>query len=229
MVTRGHYKKNTIILELEKARCEDLIRNTEDFLCKVTELSPTTLKTYYTEFLQNIEVTDHQISPELQHILQNAEEIVPSQTVSISNPVIQQSVPSENSKIHQASSSIVPKNIQLSQPENSIIEYLSPPENAAIFQPLSSKILPSHQSLPSTSSRMHQQPNTQMNKRRNILMPPKKIQRKSDQLLNQQLEATKQPHKIGKRKGAHTQPPAMKKLKIDHFLVKRQNLSHNPT
>ena len=79
-----------------------MIRQTEEFLCQITE-SSTTIKTYYTEFLQTIEATDHQMSPQLKHKIQNTKEDEPPSATSIHNPAIQQPSLSEHVTTHQTS------------------------------------------------------------------------------------------------------------------------------
>lgn len=229
--------KNTITLELEKARCQDVIRQTEEFLCQITE-SSTNIKTYYTEFLQTIEATNHQMSPQLKHKLQNTKDEPPS-TVSIYNPAIQQPSPSEHVTTHQTSSSEISTIFQPSPPESTTSHQLSPPEKSkiqhptlsestAIIQPLSSEIPPTHQSSSSGNQIICQQPTKQIGERRNLSKPPGKKWPKLDHVSGQRPQSTKQPYKPLKRKGTHTQPPTRKQLKIDHFLVKRQKLSHDP-
>ena len=63
---------NTVTLELEKARCLDILRQTERVLCQ-SSMSPSLLAKYHTDFLQKLGITDHQVSPELQHKLQSQE------------------------------------------------------------------------------------------------------------------------------------------------------------
>ena len=57
--------QNSITMELEKTRCLDILRQTERELCLATEL-PELLSKCYTDFLQHLNLTDHQMSPELQ-------------------------------------------------------------------------------------------------------------------------------------------------------------------
>ena len=63
---------NTDTLELVKARCLDILRQTEEVLCR-SSMSPSLLEKYHRDFLQKLDITDHQVSPELQHKLQSQE------------------------------------------------------------------------------------------------------------------------------------------------------------
>lgn len=71
--------QNTITLELEKARCEDILRQTERELCHATD-SPSQLLKMYTHFLETLHITSHSMSPELQHKLQLPIQSSPSKT-----------------------------------------------------------------------------------------------------------------------------------------------------
>lgn len=61
--------QNSITLELEKARCIDILNQTEKELCRASE-PPTLLSEWYTSFLRQINCADHEISPELQRKFQ---------------------------------------------------------------------------------------------------------------------------------------------------------------
>ena len=56
--------KNTVNLELEKARCKDILIQTERELCSANETGPVLAKRYNT-FLQRLSISNHQILPEL--------------------------------------------------------------------------------------------------------------------------------------------------------------------
>ena len=56
--------KNTTTLELEKARCQDVLRQTEKVLCSSPEPS-SLLSKWYKSFLKEIKATEHVICPEL--------------------------------------------------------------------------------------------------------------------------------------------------------------------
>ena len=56
---------NTITIELERARCLEVIRRTEKELCRSSE-SPEYILKQYTAFLQRINLLNHEFSPELQ-------------------------------------------------------------------------------------------------------------------------------------------------------------------
>ena len=56
--------QNTITLELELARCHEILQRTEKMLCSLTE-PPSTLKKIYTTFLREINVSKHVPCPEL--------------------------------------------------------------------------------------------------------------------------------------------------------------------
>lgn len=58
--------QNSITLELEKARCVDILNQTEKELCRAAE-PPAMLLKWYTSFLRQINCTDHEMSLELQH------------------------------------------------------------------------------------------------------------------------------------------------------------------
>ena len=172
-----------------------MIRQTEEFLCQITE-SSTTIKTYYTEFLQTIEATDHQMSPQLKHKIQNTKEDEPPSATSIHNPAIQQPSLSEHVTTHQTSSSEIstifqPSPLesttshQSSQPEKSKIQHPTLSESTAILQPLLSKIPPTHQSSSSGNHIMCQQPTKQIGERRNLSKPPGKKWPKLDHLSGQ--------------------------------------------
>lgn len=60
--------QNTVTLELERARCSDILRHTEVTMSRSN--IPTSLLTeYYSKFLQQLQITDRQPLPELQHKL----------------------------------------------------------------------------------------------------------------------------------------------------------------
>lgn len=75
--------KNTITLELEKARCTDVLRQTERELCQLTEPGPA-LQKLYAKFLKDLLVTNHEILPELKKKFesQNTPETQTSPTTS---------------------------------------------------------------------------------------------------------------------------------------------------
>lgn len=75
---------NTITIELEKARCLEIIRRTEKELCESSE-SPTCILKQYTAFLQRINLSDHEFSPELQMKLHHSE-ITPDVPAPSSKP-----------------------------------------------------------------------------------------------------------------------------------------------
>ena len=56
--------KNTTTLELEKARCQDVLRHTEKVLCLSPDPPSLVLK-WYKAFLRDIKATEHVICPEL--------------------------------------------------------------------------------------------------------------------------------------------------------------------
>ena len=56
--------RNTINLELERARCKDILMQTERELCSTIETGPSLAKRYNT-FLQKLGIPDHEILPEL--------------------------------------------------------------------------------------------------------------------------------------------------------------------
>lgn len=56
--------KNTVNLELEKARCKDILIQTERELCSANQTGPVLAKRYNT-FLQRLSIHNHQILPEL--------------------------------------------------------------------------------------------------------------------------------------------------------------------
>ena len=61
--------QNTTTLELEKARCLDILRHTEQALCISTD-PPSLISKWYTDFLQQLNLESHVISPELKHKLE---------------------------------------------------------------------------------------------------------------------------------------------------------------
>ena len=63
--------QNTITLELEKARCQDIIRQTEKELSQMNE-PPHVIQSHLNHFLKKLRIVNHQISPELHHKLQES-------------------------------------------------------------------------------------------------------------------------------------------------------------
>lgn len=64
--------QNTITAELEKARCLEIIIRTEKELCTSLE-PPILILRWYTDFLQRLNLTDHEMSPELRVKLHHSE------------------------------------------------------------------------------------------------------------------------------------------------------------
>lgn len=62
--------QNTTTLELERARCQDILRHTEKTLVSAQE-SPSSLSKWFKKFLQDIKISDHVISPELKNVTTN--------------------------------------------------------------------------------------------------------------------------------------------------------------
>lgn len=57
--------RNVVTLELEKARCKDILIQTERVLCSVDQTGPLLAKRYNT-FLQKLSIRNHEILPETQ-------------------------------------------------------------------------------------------------------------------------------------------------------------------
>ena len=78
--------QNTTTLELEKARCLDILRHTEQALCISTD-PPSLISKWYTDFLQQLNLESHVISPELKHKLEASTLHSPPSINTSANPV----------------------------------------------------------------------------------------------------------------------------------------------
>lgn len=76
--------QNTITLELEKSRCLDILMQTEKQLHLATE-PPQLIAKLYANFLEQLHVKDHEISPELQQKFQAIHPSSPSPQANTQN------------------------------------------------------------------------------------------------------------------------------------------------
>ena len=91
--------QNTITLELEKARCSDILNQTERELCQATVPTPL-LENLFRKFLHQLNLPNHQMSPELKVKLQREKHQEPPQPETASVSKKQKILPltSSNSK-----------------------------------------------------------------------------------------------------------------------------------